>query len=111
MLADLVRRFPRLDVVACHFGGYQQFEEAAEVVVGLPVYLDTSWPPGLAEVDPEAVRKVIKKHGTDRILFASDWPMADQTAELEAIHALGFPDDDNEQILGLNAARLLGLAH
>ena len=110
MLADLARRFPRLDIVACHFGGYHQFEEATEIVVGLPVYLDTSWPPGLAALDPSAVRKVIEKHGTDRVLFASDWPMADPAAELETIRGLGFSDDDTSQILGLNAARLLGVS-
>jgi predicted TIM-barrel fold metal-dependent hydrolase len=109
MLADLVHRFPRLDVVACHFGGYRQFEEAAEIVVGLPVYLDTSWPPSVADLDPKLVRRVIERHGPDRVLFASDWPMADQKAELDAVLALGLADDDTEHILGLNAMRLLGI--
>lgn len=109
MLADLVRRFPRLDVVACHFGGYRQFEEAAEIVVGLPVYLDTSWPPSLAELDPKEVRRLIERHGPDRVLFASDWPMADQRTELAAVRALGLSDDDTNHILGLNAARLLDI--
>lgn len=111
MLAELSRRFPKLDIVACHFGGYQQFEEAAEIVVGLPVYLDTSWPPGLAELDTKAVREVVEKHGPDRVLFASDWPMADQAAELETVRGLGLSDDDTDHILGLNAARLLGVPH
>ncbi|WP_067662267.1 amidohydrolase family protein [Nocardia miyunensis] len=110
MLADLVRNFPRLDVIACHFGGYRQFRAAAETVIGLPVYVDTSWPPSLAELDPGEVRKVIQKHGPDRVVFASDWPMADQAREIRAVRELGLPDADVDQILGLNIARLLGIS-
>lgn len=109
MLADIVRQFPRLDLIACHFGGYKRFEEAAEIVVGLPVYLDTSWPPSLATLDPARVRQVIEKHGPERICFASDWPMADPAAEIEVIRALGLSDDDTDAILGGTMARLLGV--
>lgn len=109
MLADIVRQFPRLDVIACHFGGYRRLEEAVETVIGLPVYVDTSWPPSLATLAPERVRAVIEKHGPDRVVFASDWPMADPAAEIEAIRALGLSDDDTDAVLGGNIARLLGL--
>ena len=109
MLADLVRQFPRLDLIACHFGGYKRFEEAAEIVIGLPVHLDTSWPPSLATLDPRRVREIIEKHGPERICFASDWPMADPAAEIATIRDLGFSDDDTDAILGGNLARLLKL--
>lgn len=108
MLADIVRAIPNLELIACHFGGYHRFEEAAEIVVGLPVHLDTSWPPSLAQLAPDRVRAVIAKHGADRIVFASDWPMADPGAEIAAVRALGLPAEDTEAILGGNLARLLG---
>lgn len=110
MLAELVRNFPRLDVIACHFGGYRQFAAAVDTVVGLPVYLDTSWPPSLAELDPAKVRKVIETHGPERIIFASDWPMADQQREIEAIAALGLSAGDTDNILGHNLTRLLDIS-
>lgn len=109
MLAQIVRQFPRLDVIACHFGGYRRFEEAVETVIGLPVHVDTSWPPSLATLAPDRVRAVIEKHGPERVVFASDWPMADPAAEIEAIRALGLSDDDTDAVLGGNIARLLGL--
>ncbi|MFJ8812963.1 amidohydrolase family protein [Amycolatopsis thermoflava] len=109
MLARIVREFPRLDLIACHFGGYRMFERALDVVCGLPVYLDTSWPPGLASLAPGRVRDLVRRHGTDRVVFASDWPMADQGAEIEAIRALGLTEDEIDAVLGGNAARLLGL--
>lgn len=109
MFAEIVRQFPRLDLIGCHFGGYKRFEEAAEIVVGLPVHLDTSWPPSLATLDPGRVRATIEKHGPERICFASDWPMADPAAEIAAVQALGLSGDDTEAILGGNMARLLGI--
>lgn len=110
MLVDIVKQFPRLELIACHFGGYKRFEEAAELVIGLPVHLDTSWPPSLATLDQRRVREIIEKHGPERICFASDWPMADPAAEIETIRGLGFSDDDTDAILGGNMARLLGVS-
>lgn len=110
MLRDIAARFPRLDLIACHFGGYHLLDEAEESVVGLPgsVYLDTSWPPSVATVDPARVRRVIERHGPDRVIFSSDWPMADPAAEISAIEALGLGDDDTTAILGGNLERILG---
>lgn len=110
MLAEIVRQFPRLDVIACHFGGYRRFDEAAEVVIGLPVHVDTSWPPSLGVLAPERVRAVIERHGPDRVVFASDWPMADPAAEIAVIRDLGLSDDDTDAVLGGNLARLLDIA-
>jgi uncharacterized protein len=108
MLRDLALALPRLELVACHFGGYLLLDEAEDLVVGLPsVYLDTSWPPGLGSVDPERVRRIVARHGADRVLFASDWPMADPGADVEAVRALGLADEETEAILGGNLARLL----
>lgn len=109
MMRAIALNFPRLDIVACHFGGYQVLDEALEYVVGLPVHLDTSWPPGIGTVDRARIRSVIERHGADRIVFATDWPMADPPAEIEAIRSLGLPDEDVEAILGGNFARLLRL--
>lgn len=109
MLRALALALPRLDLVACHFGGYLLLDEAEECVVGLPnVYLDTSWPPGVGSVEPARVRPLIERHGLDRVLFASDWPMADPAADIAAIEALGFSDDETAAILGGNFERLLG---
>jgi predicted TIM-barrel fold metal-dependent hydrolase len=110
MLRDLAHQLPRLDIVACHFGGYLRLDEAEELIAGLDVYLDTSWPPGLATLDRRRVRALIERHGPDRIVFASDWPMADPTAEIAAVEALGLSGTATESILGGTLARLLGVS-
>ncbi|MEE8601481.1 amidohydrolase family protein [Euzebya tangerina] len=110
MIVEVARQLPGLDLIACHFGGYRVIEEAAEVVVGTPgLYLDTSWPPSLATLDPDLVAGLVRRHGPDRVIFASDWPMADPAAEIEAVRALGLEEDETDAILGGNLARILSL--
>ncbi|HEY0317692.1 MAG TPA: amidohydrolase family protein [Solirubrobacterales bacterium] len=109
MMVDLVREFPRLEIIACHFGGYRLLDEAEEKIVGLPVHVDTSWPPGLGEIDPARVKRIVERHGADRVVFASDWPMADPAREIETIRGLGLDDADTDAILGGNLVRLLSL--
>ena len=108
MVRDIVRTFPDLRLICCHFGGYHQLDEAEAELLGLDVYLETSWPPTMAEVAPSRVRDIISKHGSDRIVFGSDWPMADPAAEIAAIRSLGLSDDVVEDILSRNFLRLLG---
>lgn len=110
MIGEIARAFPSLKIVAAHFGGYHVYEEALEHVIGLDVCLDTSWPPSVAAIDPDRVRSVIERHGADKVVFATDWPMADPAAEVEAIRRLGLSGEETDAILGGNFARLLGLA-
>jgi predicted TIM-barrel fold metal-dependent hydrolase len=109
MVRAIAQTFPRLDVIACHFGGYHRLEQAEKFVVGLPnVSLDTSWPPSFAEIGADRLRALITRHGYERVVFASDWPMADPAAEVRAVRELGLRDEESEAILGGNLSRLLG---
>jgi predicted TIM-barrel fold metal-dependent hydrolase len=107
MLARIVDQFSGLDVIACHFGGYRMLDEAEADVIGLPVYVDTAWPPTLRDVDAARLRAIVERHGPERVLFGSDWPMASPTAELDSVRALGLTDDQLAGVLGGNMQRLL----
>ena len=50
-----------------------------------------------------------QKHGTDRILFATDCPWADQKAYVDAFRSLPFTEEEKNAILGENALKLLGM--
>ena len=107
MLAQLVRALPNLRLAACHFGGFHQLDVAEEEVLGMNVVLETSWPPTLAGLDRDRVISIIGRHGTDKVIFGSDWPMTDPLAEIGVIRSLGFSADETTAILGGNLARLL----
>jgi predicted TIM-barrel fold metal-dependent hydrolase len=106
----LVDKIPDLTLIACHYGGYHRLDEAEDVVVGSRAILETSWPPTLAELGVDRVREIVRRHGADRMVFGSDWPMTDPAAEITAIRALGLAPDEERAILGGNLAALLGLA-
>lgn len=108
MIREIVTTFPDLRLAACHFGGYHRLDDAEQELLGLDVYLETSWPPTLGDVDPARVRRIIDKHGSDKIVFGSDWPMADPAAEIRAIENLGLTGAAVEGILGGNFRRFLG---
>jgi predicted TIM-barrel fold metal-dependent hydrolase len=108
-LRVLVEKVPELALIACHYGGYHLLDEAESELVGSTAYLETSWPPTMAELDPVRIRDLIRRHGADRVVFGSDWPMTDPAAEMAGIRALGLTDEETAGVLGGNLARLLGL--
>jgi predicted TIM-barrel fold metal-dependent hydrolase len=108
LLRRLADALPNLRLIACHFGGYHRLDEAEEHVVDSSVHLETSWPPTVADLEPERVVAIVRRHGADRVIFGSDWPMADPAAEIRAIRGLGLTPDEEAGILGDNLARLLG---
>lgn len=101
------RVFPGLKLVAAHLGGWQTWREAAGTIAGTGVYLETSYALGQGEDD--AVEAVWSKHSPDRVLFGTDSPWRDQSAELAAWREF-LPAADRRRVLHDNAARLLGLA-
>lgn len=109
MVRDIAAAVPSLTLIACHFGGYHRLAQA-ECLLGTSVHFDTAWPPTLGALDPGPLRDLIRRHGVEKVLFASDWPTASPAAELAVLRGLGLDDDELEAVCGGNAVRLLGLA-
>jgi predicted TIM-barrel fold metal-dependent hydrolase len=109
MIGAIAKQFPRLRLMACHFGGYKILDDAEEMLAGADIVLETSWPPSLNTLRPERVRNLIRKHGAERVVFGSDWPMTDPATEIAAVRALGLSDDETELVLGGTMARMLRL--
>lgn len=105
-LLDVV---PHLRLIACHYGGYHRLDEAEDLVVGSRAVLETSWPPRLSDLDADRMRTIVAAHGADRMVFGSDWPMADPAAEIAAVRSWGLSPEEESAILGGTLATLLGL--
>ena len=93
-------------LVLAHFGGNGYPDEVLEKLCGKPVYFDTAF--SLLQY-PDKCREIIRKHGADKILFATDSPWVDRKDYLKAFFSLGLSEDENRKILGANAAGILGI--
>ncbi|MBB3085540.1 amidohydrolase family protein [Geodermatophilus sabuli] len=106
-LAAMIAATPGLRLIAAHYGGYQVLDEAERWSVGTDVHLETSWPPSMGTLPPDRVMSIIRRHGADRVVFGSDWPMTDPATEIAAVKALGLTSEEERGVLGDNLARLL----
>lgn len=107
-------------LVLAHMGGWKMWDEVEDKLVGAPVWLDTSYSLGRVRTLPgrheglqlmaaEQFIRIVRKHGTDRILFGTDSPWGDQSEGAQNIKELCLTDEETEAILGGNAKNLLGL--
>ncbi len=106
-IANILNRFPKLDVIAAHFGGWSQWDEAQAYLKGKRVWVDTS--SSLYEISPERAKELVDDFGEDFVLFGTDYPMWKVNEELERLGKLGLSESQLEKILHLNVERLLGL--
>lgn len=106
-LARILDRFPKLTVIAAHLGGYQMWDESLKVLVGRNLFMDTS--SSLAYLDGNKAVDIMRRHGIDKILFGTDFPMWGHEEELKRFLALELTDTERRAILYDNAAKLLGL--
>ena len=105
-MARVLDRFPRLQVICAHLGGWSQWTTAYEILAGRPnVWVDTS--SSLYAISPEVAREAILHYGIDRVMFGTDYPMWNPTEETARFKALGFSSEDMEKVLYKNAEKLL----
>ena len=60
-------------------------------------------------IDPEQLYRIVSRHGWQRILLGSDCPWESAADAIADIRALSLPKEQEEGILGGNAAALLNL--
>ncbi|MGA7722534.1 MAG: amidohydrolase family protein [Ignavibacteriaceae bacterium] len=105
-VAAIHKNFPRLKIIAAHMGGYKLWDEAYEFLAGKDLYIDTS--SAICYMEAAMIKKIIKRHGTDKVLFGSDFPMKSPKEEyevLDRLHWLTTPE--KEKIAGINCSKLL----
>ena len=103
-LIELCENYPKLTVIGAHMGGNYAWEAVYHYIAGIPnLYLDTAFV--AKDIPPDLFRAIVRKHGADHILFASDLPWSDPGEELRLLESVG--DDEREQMLYENAVRVL----
>ena len=106
-LVKMAKKYPEVNFIAAHFGGYRCWGDA-QLYVGLKnVYFDTC--SSLPFISTEKAKELIDLLGADRFFFSTDFPMWDATAELERFNKIPLTDEEREMIFSKNIKRLLGI--
>lgn len=103
----LIRRAPHSKLVLAHLGGNEMANEVIGTLAGEDVYLDTAYV--LRGTARETFLRILEKHGSDKILFATDSPWSDVRGDVEILKAFGLDEADESRIFYENAAKLLGI--
>lgn len=107
--AYMLRQIDRTDakIILAHIGGFNLWDEVEEYLVGQNVWLDISF--SLGKIAEEQFVRIVRNHGADRILFASDSPWDGQRETYEKLMKTDLTEEEFERILSRNAKELLGL--
>lgn len=110
-------------LVLAHMGGWGCWEDVERNLAGAPVYFDTAFSIGPIEPLPgwekapisdhnltvEDFARIARKHGTEKILFATDSPWQEQTDAVALVNEAPLTPEEKEQIFYQNASRLLNM--
>lgn len=92
-------------LVLAHMGGFGLWEEAQRFLVGQDVYLDTAFT--FEKMGEEAFVRMVRNHGCEKILFATDSPWYAQKEAVEWFCSTALTPEEKALILSYNAKRLL----
>ncbi len=106
-LAGVIKRFPDLKIIVAHLGGWRHWDEVECHLVGLPLWLDLSFVFGHCPM--EQVMRIIRRHGTEKILFGTDSPWVDQAQAVAAWKQTPLSPHEKQAFFRDNASNLLKL--
>ena len=105
MAAEVIDEVKPNKLVLAHMGGLAMYDESEKILIGKEVYLDTAYV--LDKIPREQFVRMVRNHGSDKILFASDSPWTDQKNYVSIIEQMPFNTNEKENIISLNARKLL----
>lgn len=107
-LAHVLDEFPRLEVIAAHFGGWSLWDLAMEFLLQRRCWLDTS--SSFSFLGKVRTKEIIRAYGAERIVFGDDFPMWDHKTEIDQLLSLELSPEEYDLIFHGNARRILGEA-
>ena len=92
-------------IVAAHLGGWKLWDDVEKYLVGTPIYFDTAFT--LNFITDEQLLRIIKNHGSEKILHATDSPWEKQGRMAKHLSTLPLSEEDCNNIFYKNAKKLL----
>lgn len=106
-LRKVLDLFPKLEVIAAHFGGYTMYHTARELLWNTNCVFDVS--SAMMFMEPGEPEKYINCYGAERMAFGTDYPLWDPVKEVRRFQQLKLTDDQFDQIAHKTAERILKL--
>lgn len=106
MILRVLKKHPKLKLVAAHFGANMMFDEVLCKLCGKELWIDTSLA-YIENVDKNALINIMKNHDPERILYGSDCPWCPPDENVKFIESFGLGSEVNEKIFEKNARKLL----
>ena len=106
-LRKVLDLFPRLEVIAAHFGGYSMFHTAKELLWDTDCVFDIS--SAMMFMEQGEAEKYINGYGAERMAYGTDYPLWDPVKEVQRFKELKLTDAQFDQIAHKTAERILKL--
>jgi len=106
-LRNVLDQFPKLQVIAAHFGGYSMYQTAYECLKDKDCFFDIS--SSLMFMEKGVAERYISSYGAERMVFGSDFPLWDPRQEVKHFLDLDLTQQQREQIAYKTALYILGL--
>ena len=112
-LVRILHTFPDLVVDAAHLGGWSIYDRGYDILHENllheeRLFVDAS--SSFAWVGRRHMRELVRKWGSERVMYGSDYPMWDPATELNEMLNCELTDDELENVLWRNAERFSGVS-
>jgi predicted TIM-barrel fold metal-dependent hydrolase len=104
---SVIKRVGHKKLVLAHLGGSELPEEVIVKLCGEDVYFDTAFV--LKYTPRETFMRMLRKHGEDKILFATDSPWSNISEDVNIIKSFELTKSIEDKIFSENARSLLGI--
>ena len=106
-LRRILEMFPRLEVIAAHFGGYSMFDTARELLEDTGCIFDIS--SAMMFMEEGEAERYINYYGAERLAYGTDYPLWDPVEEVQRFQNLKLTGAQFDQIAHKTAQRILKL--
>ena len=105
LVKELIRKVNHKKFVLAHLGANEMFDEVLETLCDEDVYFDTAYI--LRYIKEETFKEILKKHGDNRVLFATDSPWSSIEEDVKTIKSYSLDKITEEKLFSENAKKLL----
>jgi len=104
---SVIEKVDHKKFVLGHYGAHKQWQKTLKILSDLDVYFDTAFT--FNDIDEKLFKDILKKHGEDKVLFATDCPWREIKEDAEILRSFNLSKETEDKIFYKNALKLLGI--